>query len=112
MPALANNLYRKCSWLFIFDVFIPGALVAFLRDYDENFHEGWRGVYTFISIFAYFLSMLLWVGIEGLLNRHIPFCLIGYPFLISAIVATAHKRNEWKTLWNGYFHMSLKLSAL
>lgn len=60
VPDLVNNLYRKCSWIFILDVVLPGTVLAFLREYDENFHDGWKGVYTYTSIAAYAASMIMW----------------------------------------------------
>ena len=93
VPDLVDNLYRKCSWLFIFDVILPGAILTFLRDYDENYHEGWGGVYTYLSIGAYIISIIIWIIIEGITYRDVPFCLFGYPFLLATIIALAHSRN-------------------
>jgi hypothetical protein len=36
VPDLVNNLYKKCSWLPIIDVIIPGVMLSYLRVYDEN----------------------------------------------------------------------------
>jgi hypothetical protein len=34
IPDLINNLYKKCSWLPIIDVIIPGVLLSYLRTFD------------------------------------------------------------------------------
>lgn len=34
VPDLVNNLYKKCSWISIYDMILPGAILAYLRDYD------------------------------------------------------------------------------
>jgi hypothetical protein len=34
VPDMINNLYKKCSWLPIIDVIIPGVLLSFLRSFD------------------------------------------------------------------------------
>jgi hypothetical protein len=34
VPDLIQNLYKKCSWLPIIDVIIPGVLLSYLRRYD------------------------------------------------------------------------------
>ena len=63
VPDLVNNLYKKCSWISIYDMILPGAVLAYLRDYDENYHIGWKGVYTFASIFIFTLSCVAWIVI-------------------------------------------------
>ena len=51
----------------MFDIVLPGAILAYLRDYDENYHVGWKGVYTFISVLAYGSSYFCWVILEALI---------------------------------------------
>lgn len=34
VPDLVNNLFKKCSWLPIIDVIIPGVTLSYLRVYD------------------------------------------------------------------------------
>lgn len=34
VPDLVNNLYKKCSWLPVIDVIIPGVFLSYLRNYD------------------------------------------------------------------------------
>jgi hypothetical protein len=63
VPDLVNNLYKKCSWVSIYDMILPGAILAYLRDYDQNYHVGWKGVYTSTSIVIFSLSCLSWVVI-------------------------------------------------
>lgn len=40
---------------------LPGAILAYLRDYDENYHSGWKGVYTFTSIVSFSTSCGAWI---------------------------------------------------
>lgn len=67
VPDLVNNLYKKCSWISIYDMILPGAILAYLRDYDENYHSGWKGVYTFTSIISFSISCVAWVIVEALI---------------------------------------------
>lgn len=34
VPDLVNNLFKKCSWLPVLDVIIPGVTLSYLRVYD------------------------------------------------------------------------------
>ncbi len=34
VPDMINNLYKKCSWLPVIDVVVPGVCLSFLRNYD------------------------------------------------------------------------------
>lgn len=34
VPDFINNLYKKCSWLSVLDVIIPGVTLSYLRVYD------------------------------------------------------------------------------
>lgn len=34
VPDLDQGLYKKCSWLLVADVIVPGVMLAFLRLYD------------------------------------------------------------------------------
>lgn len=95
VPDLVNNLYKKCSWLSVFDLVLPGAILAYLRDYDENYHPGWRGVYTTISIVSYGASCFCWVIIEALIEFNIPFCIVCYPLFIGSIIISSLQRNEF-----------------
>lgn len=72
---------------------LPGAVLAYLRDYDENYHVGWKGVYTFASIISFSLSCIVWVVIEALIQYNIPFCLVIYPPFMLIIVLLSLYRN-------------------
>ena len=34
IPDLVDNLYKKCSWISVLDLIFPGAILAYLHDYD------------------------------------------------------------------------------
>ena len=93
LPDLITNLFKKCSWLPVLDVIIPGVLLSFLRKYDENYHTGFGGVYTIIGNLTFILSTGLWILIEALYPFSIPFSLISYTLLYGAIFLTSLKRN-------------------
>lgn len=93
VPDLVNNLYKKCSWIFVIDLIFPGAILAYLRDYDENLHIKWHGVYTMTSIFSYIFSNLIWMIIEAATSINIPFCVITYPIFLIPICIMAIYRN-------------------
>ena len=63
VPDLITSLFKKCSWLPIFDVIIPGVFLSFLRKYDENYNTGWGGVYTVFGNLAFVFGTVLWVVI-------------------------------------------------
>jgi hypothetical protein len=92
-PDLVNNLYKKCSWLPVFEVIIPGVMLSFLRSYDENYNTGWGGVYTVIGNTAFVLSTIIWISAEVIYPFSVPFALITYPLTLLAIVIIAFKRN-------------------
>ena len=113
VPDLNNNLYKKCSWLSVFDIVLPGAILAYLRDYDENYQVGcMKGVYTVTGIGAYGASCLCWVLIEALVEYNTPFCMIAYPVFMGSILLVAAQRNELETLWEGYFYYETDASTL
>jgi len=72
---------------------LPGAILAYLRDYDENYNVGWKGVYTFTSLIAFSLSCVGWVIIEALSEYNVPFCVIIYPPFIFSVVLLSLYRN-------------------
>lgn len=61
LPDLVAQLYKKCSWLPVIDVIIPGVFLSFLRTYDENYNTGWGGVYTVIGNMTFIISTMLWI---------------------------------------------------
>lgn len=63
VPDLVDNLFKKCSWLPVVDIIIPGVLLSFLRTYDNNFSTGWGGVYTLTGNVAFLLATTLWIGV-------------------------------------------------
>lgn len=69
-------------------------------------------MYTFTSIVSFSISCVAWVVIEALIEYNIPFCIIIYPPFILTILALALYRNEFETIWYGYFHFSLDLSIM
>lgn len=103
VPDLVNNLFKKCSWLPVVDIIVPGVFLSFLRTYDDNFQTGWGGVYTVVGNVAFLLATTLWIAIEALYPFSVPFSLITYTILLLAISVIAFKRNQLKTLWGGYF---------
>lgn len=93
VPDLINNLFKKCSWLPVIDIIIPGVLLAYLRRYDENFDSGWGGVYTVIGNTSFILGTIIWILLEALYPYSIPFSFITYVFLFASILLTSLKRN-------------------
>jgi hypothetical protein len=63
VPDLVNNLFKKCSWLPVIDIIIPGVFLSYLRTYDENYSARWGGVYTVIGNISFLLGTTAWVGI-------------------------------------------------
>lgn len=61
IPDMIDELYKKCSWLPVLDVIIPGVFLSLLRTYDENYNTGWGGVYTLIGNLFFVASTVLWV---------------------------------------------------
>lgn len=104
VPDMIDSLFKKCSWLPIFDVIVPGVFLSFLRKYDENYNTGWGGVYTTFGNLAFIFGTLLWVLLEAIYPFSIPFSLITYPTLFVLVGLLSIKRNEFKTLWEGRFN--------
>lgn len=103
VPDLVDNLFKKCSWLPIVDIIVPGVFLSFLRTYDQNFSTGWGGVYTVTGNLSFLIATTFWIGIQALYPFSVPFSLITYTLLLISISVIAFKRNELKTLWGGYF---------
>ena len=104
VPDLIVSLFKKCSWLPIFDVIIPGVFLSFLRKYDENYNTGWGGVYTVFGNLAFVFGTVLWVVVEALYPFSVPFSMISYSCLFICVFLLAKKRNEFQTLWEGRFN--------
>lgn len=111
VPDLINDLYKKCSWLPVIDIVVPGVLLSYLRSYDENLETGWKGVYTIVGNASFVVATIIWVGLEAVLPIDIPFCSVTYPLLFATISAISIRRNEWKTLWEGRFVIPYDLST-
>lgn len=63
VPDLVHNLFKKCSWLFILDIIIPGVMLSFLRQYDVNRGSGFLGVYTIYGNLTVIIGTIVWVAI-------------------------------------------------
>ena len=103
VPDLVNNLYKKCSWLPIIDVIIPGVMLSYLRVYDENKSSKWGGVYTISGNLIFVIATAVWVGLESVYPFSVPFSLITYPILLLSIFIISWRRNDWPTLLHGRF---------
>lgn len=69
IPDFVNNLYKKCSWICVIDLIFPGAIIAYLRDYDNNLNmERGQGLYSYIAMVSYGLGTFIWVLIEAFTN--------------------------------------------
>lgn len=93
LPDLISQLYKKCSWLPVIDVIIPGVFLSFLRTYDENYNTGWGGVYTVIGNMSFILSTMLWILLEAVYPYSVPFSLVTYLLLALSIFLMSYKRN-------------------
>lgn len=100
---MVNNLFKKCSWLPVFDVIIPGVTLSYLRIYDENKSSKWGGVYTVSGNLAFVVSTAIWVSFELVYPFSVPFSLVTYTSLMLVIFVISWKRNDWYTLLNGFF---------
>ena len=93
LPDMVYQLYKKCSWLPVIDVIIPGVFLSFLRTYDENYNTGWGGVYTVIGNMSFIISTMLWIALEAVYPYSVPFSLVTYSCLALAIFLMSYKRN-------------------
>jgi hypothetical protein len=103
VPDLVFNLFKKCSWLPILDIILPGVTLSYLRVHDENKSSKWGGVYTVIGNLSFVLATIIWIGIEYVYPYSVPFSLIAYPILMFSIFIVAWRRGEWPTLLHGQF---------
>lgn len=103
VPDLVNNLFKKCSWLPIFDVIIPGVTLSYLRVHDENKSSKYGGIYTLSGNITFILSTIIWIGIELFDPYSFPFSLVTCPLLMLVIFVISWRRNEWSTLLYGRF---------
>lgn len=102
-PDLDKNLFKKCSWLIVVDVIVPGVVLAFLRSFDENRGSKWGGVYTVWGNISVILGTILWIGLEAIYPFSIPFSLVTYLCLMLTVFLLAWTRNEWTDLYYGTF---------
>lgn len=93
VPDLVDNLYKKCSWLPIIDVVIPGVTLSYLRVHDENKSSKWGGVYTLSGNLTFVLATILWIAVEYFYQFSVPFSLISYPILMLSIFVIAWRRS-------------------
>jgi hypothetical protein len=103
VPDLVNNLFKKCSWLPVLDVIIPGVTLSFLRVYDENKSSKWGGIYTLSGNITFVISTIIWIGIEIVDPYSFPFSIVTCPMLMLVIFIISWRRNDWNTLLYGQF---------
>ena len=101
VPDMIENLFKKCSWLPIIDVIIPGVTLSYLRVYDENKSSKFGGVYTLIGNVSFISATTLWIGIEFIWPWSVPFSFVTYPILMLTIFVVAWRRSEWFDLYHG-----------
>ena len=109
VPAMVHNLYKKCSWLPVFDIIIPGVTLSYLRLYDENRSSRWGGIYTVSCNLAFIISTILWTVFELIYPFSVPFSLVTYTCLMLFIFVLSWKRNDWETLFYGTFEQGYDL---
>lgn len=63
VPDLINGLFKKCSWLVVVDIIVPGVALSYLRVYDENKSSRYGGVYTVWGNITFVVSTVLWMGL-------------------------------------------------
>ena len=95
------NLYRKCSWIPISEIILPGITIAFLRRYDYSRDSK---LYLVISNCLFIVSVVVWTVIQSVTVFSIPFALITYPFLFIPIFVIAYQRDELDTLLYAKFY--------
>lgn len=99
VPDMVDNLYKKCSWLPVLDVLVPGVFLAYLRAYDENLGSKAFGVYTIWGNFFFLASTIVWVFVEAIYPFSVPFCLVTYPSVMVGVALVARIRNDLYKLW-------------
>jgi NADH:ubiquinone oxidoreductase subunit 6 (subunit J) len=102
-------LFKKCSWLPVLDVIIPGVTLSFLRVYDENKSSKWGGIYTISGNITFIISTIIWIGIEIVDPYSFPFSLVTCPLLMLVIFVISWRRNDWVTLLRGQFEQGYDL---
>ena len=103
VPDLVNNLFKKCSWMFILDIIVPGVMLSYLRLYDLNRGSKFVGVYTLVGNITVVIGTILWVALEYAYPFSVPFSLVTYLCLMVIIFVLSWTRNEFKDLWSGMF---------
>lgn len=93
VPDLVNNLYKKCSWLFIIDIIFPGVMLSYLRLYDLNRGSVYFGVYTLCGNITVVLATILWVVLEYAYPFSIPFSMVTYLSLMAVVFLVSWSRN-------------------
>lgn len=101
---MINNLYKKCSWLSILDIILPGVTLSFLRVHDKQVGSKYGGVYTVFGNISFIVGTIIWVGIEKVFPYSVPFSIITYPFFLGVLFIIAKKRGEFAKLWKGDFN--------
>ena len=109
VPDMIENLFKKCSWLPIIDVIIPGVTLSYLRVYDENKSAKCGGIYTLIGNITFVSATILWIGIEYVWPWSVPFSFITYPILMLTIFIVAWRRSEWFDLYHGRFLQEMNM---
>jgi len=61
MPSITHELYRKCAWLPISAVLIPGLILSYLRRFDKT-----RGtfLYFIIGLVSFYFGSIIWMVID------------------------------------------------
>lgn len=103
VPDLVYNLFKKCSWLPILDVILPGVTLSYLRVHDSNKSSKWGGIYTVSGNLSFILATIMWIVIEFVYPYSVPFSLVSYPILMVTIFVISWRRAEWETLFGGKF---------
>ena len=73
LPSITPQLYRRCAWLPITSVLLPGLILSFLRRFDLT-----RGthVYLLIGLISFYLGSLAWMVIDVQTIHSLPFAIV------------------------------------
>lgn len=89
VPAITIYPNRKCSWLFLFSMALPGILLCYLERFDQSRSSK---VYSLIFLLCYTLCSLAWILISIYMIFTLPYDIIIMPFAFLFIVLYANRR--------------------
>ena len=72
-PSITPELYRRCAWLPVTALIIPGMILSYLRRFDKSRSSL---IYLLVGYFSFYFGSLVWIFADMITIHSLPFAIL------------------------------------